>query len=263
MEKIPHWSGTGELTVARSAGGVMATLHPYDNLSRGEVAPWPPPEIIQKLYASERWRGATDEDDRAVRTALGHYCDLQSINSEDAITWSFFGPLVYAPPEVRTQFAHKLMQLVREKPGAEPASIWLWRRVPHPEKPGSTGGPEIDVGIHVGDLVVLGEAKWNSAVGRGQGVEKNRSQLDLRRAYCAGLGLKALSEVRRWIILGIGRTANILDEYDGKSPQDEVLVHNLSWTQLLDAVEPVRRAELRAYLEWKTHYCTARPSPRK
>ena len=87
MKKIEHWIGTTTIDVAESAGGVLATLDPLANLVRAGVPFWPAPELIQKLYASGRWRGKTEEDDREVRRCLGHYCDLQSLNSEDAITW--------------------------------------------------------------------------------------------------------------------------------------------------------------------------------
>ena len=95
MKTIEHWDGVSALSVAESAGGVLATLDPLSNVIRAGVRPWPAPELIQKLYASERWRGRTDDDTRAVAATLGHYTDLQSLNSEDAVTWSFFGPMIH------------------------------------------------------------------------------------------------------------------------------------------------------------------------
>ena len=95
MKQIPDWAAAATVTVAESAGGVLATIDPFANLLRAGVSPWPPSELLQKLYGSDRWRGKTEEDDRLARAALGHYSDLQSLNSEDAITWSFFGPLIY------------------------------------------------------------------------------------------------------------------------------------------------------------------------
>ena len=169
MKQIEHWSGRGTIDVAQSAGGVLATVDPLANLVRGSVSPWPTPELFQKLYASDRWHGKTDEDDQASRACLGHYCDLQSLNSEDAITWSFFGGLIYGRAEWRTAFASCLMEELNFPPPRDLA-IWLWRRVPHPEKPSAPGGPEIDFGILTECCLVLGEAKWNSPVAIGQGV---------------------------------------------------------------------------------------------
>ena len=114
MKQIKDWTGSKTVEVAESAGGVLATLDPLANLVRSSLQLWPLPELIQKFYASDRWRGKTEEDDRAVRRCLGHYCDLQSLNSEDAITWSFFGPLIYGPASWRgarasqTSFNHHL-----------------------------------------------------------------------------------------------------------------------------------------------------------
>jgi len=43
-----------KVEVAESAGGVRATLDPSANLVRTGLQLWPVPELIQKLYASER-----------------------------------------------------------------------------------------------------------------------------------------------------------------------------------------------------------------
>lgn len=256
MKTIPHWTGSGELVVAESKSGVLVTQHPFDNLVRGAVTPWPPPEIVQKLY-SGRWRGATRADDRAATKALEHYCALQSLNSEDAITWSFFGPLSYASDEERRQFASKLLARLGESVPPGPATVWLWRRVPHPEKTASTGGPEIDFGVQMGATVVLGEAKWNSSLGRGQGVGKDKTQLDLRQAYCAGLGLRALSDVNRWIILGVSRTADPL--LSGDQRDKRIGVSNITWRELAELYPPQKRDELLAYLQWKERYSSVIP----
>lgn len=108
MKSIEHWSGEGSIEVAENVGGVLATVDPFANLIRGGVSPWPPPELLQKLHASERWRGKTLEDDRRVREYLGYYCDLQSLNSEDALTWSVFGPLIHGPAPRRLEFVRSL-----------------------------------------------------------------------------------------------------------------------------------------------------------
>lgn len=44
-------------------------------------------------------------DERRFATAtLGFYSDLQSIHSEDAITWSVFGPVIHAAATMREAF---------------------------------------------------------------------------------------------------------------------------------------------------------------
>ncbi len=94
---------------------------------------------------------------------LGFYSDLQSLHSEDAVTWSFFGPLVYAAPSVRSAFVKELLILIDVQGSSLNALVWLWRRIPHPDDL-VPGGPEIDFGIQTDDVFLLGEAKWRSSV---------------------------------------------------------------------------------------------------
>lgn len=45
---IANWKGEPVQVVA-SKGGVLAALSPFDNLIKGGVEPWPPPEIVQRF----------------------------------------------------------------------------------------------------------------------------------------------------------------------------------------------------------------------
>lgn len=150
--------------------------------------------------------GRTPNDDRLARERLGYYCDLQSLNSEDAVTWSFFGTLAYMPIDDRRRVCAGLFERLDLPVPTGDVFVWLWRRLPHPEKLDSNGGPEIDFGLMSADTLILGEAKWNSAVGSGQGVAKNRTQLDLRLAYCEELAPRLLPAVKHRVVLGVGRT---------------------------------------------------------
>jgi hypothetical protein len=259
MREIEHWSEPRTVLVAESVKGTLATVDPGRNLLRGNVLPWPAPELLQKLYASHLWQGKTREDDRQARIYLGHYSDVQSLNSEDAITWSFFGPLIYGPAVWREHFVAALfLKIGLPKPNA--VAMWLWRRIPHPEKPSSIGGPEIDFGIQTDTAVVFGEAKWNSGLGKNQGLNKDRSQFDLRLNYCAGLGRKALPGIQHWAILGVGRSANVLD---CTNPQPlPVRVQNLSWSDLLTFMPSGLQPELSQYLAWKDKYSSKRRAPK-
>lgn len=253
MRTIEHWIRAERIAVAESAGGVLATCNPLDNVIQAGVTPWPAPELLQKLYASERWRGRTPEDTQVVNDYLGHYTDLQSLNSEDAITWSFFGPLIYGPEGWRQRFGTALMDRLG-LPAPRDTAIWLWRRVPHPEKPASTGGPEIDFGVQTDSTVILGEAKWNSKIGGGQGVHRNRTQAELRMSFCQGIGARAMPFVRHWVVLGVGREADVLDG----AASSVCCMRNLSWAELAGLMPDDLRPELRAYLGWKTKYSSAR-----
>lgn len=102
--------------------------------------------------------GAFEGDQLATATAgLGVYSNLQSLHSEDAVTWSYFGPLAVEPPEARADFlTWLLLQLGLDNwTGSERASIDLWRRVPHPDK-SLPGGPELDFVIDGDRCVVFG-----------------------------------------------------------------------------------------------------------
>lgn len=258
MRRIAQWNGHGVIEVAESAGGVLATVDPFAGLYRPPSVPWPPPEVLQKLYASDRWRGKTSADDLSARSRLGYYCDLQSLNSEDAITWTFFGPLVYGPETDRLHFATRLFAWLDLPRPRQRVTLWLWRRVPHPEKPTSSGGPEIDVGLQTESTLVLAEAKWNSSLGIGQGVEKNRTQLDLRKSFCSGLGAKGCAAVDRWIVLGIGRTGDVLESESG----GPLRIANRTWREMLQFMPPEQVDLLTRYLDWKERYSSARAGRR-
>jgi hypothetical protein len=166
MREIQHWNQASVLRVAESKGGVLVTTHPDHNLTKA-VTPWPTPELLQKYYASSRFEGRTSEDTSAAKSGLGHYSDLQSLNSEDAVTWSFFGGLTYAPAADRLAVFNRVLESVNATLVDDPPICWLWRRLPHPEKPESSGGPEIDFAFLSKSTLVLGEAKWNSGLGTG------------------------------------------------------------------------------------------------
>jgi hypothetical protein len=251
LHNIEHWSGEGSIAVAESKSGVLVTINPHDNLVTTGVAPWPTPEILQKLYASDRFKGKTPEDDAAARETLGHFSNLQSLNSEDAVTWSVIGPVMYGPPALKQHFADRLLTRL-DLPTSSSVALWLWRRIPHPEKPASIGGPEIDFGLLTDRCAVFGEAKWNSGLGRGQGVKGDRSQLDLRAAYCARMGTKTIPGIQHWAVLGVGRSADVFSA-SGQLPIgcEAVGRHNLTWQEIVNCLPTELTTEVRQYLHWK------------
>jgi hypothetical protein len=91
-ETIQDWNGR-EIPVDRSPGGVLLFCNVDDALMPTERAYWPPPQVVMKLGSAQH--GA--KLPYSVRAKLGHYSALQSINSEDAITWNFFGGLINRP----------------------------------------------------------------------------------------------------------------------------------------------------------------------
>lgn len=252
MREIPHWTDGKTIRVAESKSGVLVTVHPDDNLV-ASVKPWPTPELLQKCYASSRFVGKTLEDAEAAESGLGHYCDLQSLNSEDAVTWSFFGNLAYAPDTERLGVFNRILESIGCETVGDAPNCWLWRRISHPEKPESSGGPEIDFAFLSESTLLLGEAKWNSGLGQGQGVDGNRSQLYLRAKYCDGQAAKALPSVRNFVILGVGRSGAVFDGSDATLTTG-ASVNQLSWEQVRECFSGRTAAELNNYLAWKVQY---------
>ena len=251
---IESWQSGINLTLAESRGGVRVTSHPLENMVQYANLPSSTPELLQKFHASHLFQGRNPEDDRHARDGLGYYCDLQSLNSEDAVTWSFFGTLAYMSAEIRHRICVALFNRLDLPAPEGNVLIWLWRRIPHPEKPQSSGGPEIDFGLLSAESLVLGEAKWKSPVGTGQGINKNRSQLDLRLAYCEQLAPKALPSVHNRVVLGVGRQRDV---FPTETRYNFATVQNLSWYEIATLYPTALAAEFERYLAWRAKYAKA------
>jgi len=247
MESILNWKGS-LIKATRSKGGVLVVINPFNNLVLTGIPLWPPPEIIQKLYESRQIRAFKEID--AVTQTLGYYTDLQSIHSEDAITWSVFGTMAYADKDIRCAYATSLLELLKipHAPVNE-ANFWIWRRVPHPQTRVS-GGPEIDFGIQTKDSVILGEAKWLGKVGKGQGIGKDQTQLDLRIKFLKDYGRQIFPEVSNYVILALSLRGGML--VDGQ--QDFLFLRDLVWKSVCVLRSHHLSDELQKYLDWKEKY---------
>lgn len=250
-EIVPDWNGR-DVRIVRSNGGVKATVDLFDNVLRGDIHPWPPPEIVQKCYGSDTHRFFSTESAAAASERLTYYSALQSLHSEDAVTWSVFGPVIYASDTVQASYARDLCQTLGMSPPSEgSAQWWLWRRIPHPDKPVS-GGPEIDVGLAIGDVVILGEAKWGSGLGKGQGILRDKDQVTLRREWCEQVAARELfQDARRFVVLGISRTGDMLADRKSECRDAAVAYHDITWDTLASLPSHPVGDELRRYLAWK------------
>jgi hypothetical protein len=253
MQSIRNWRGN-DIEVASSGGGVLAVLNPWDNVVRAGVTPWPPPELIQKVYQSRHVGAYTGDNTAAVIRELGYYSDLQSLHSEDALTWSFFGPIAYAPPDTRARFVASLLRLVRvPQPPGEPATVWLWRRVPHPDTL-VPGGPEMDFGIQTPTVFLLGEAKWKNKVAVRQGVARDKSQLTLRHEFCEKYGRRLLPGCRQFVVLGVSRHGGMVPEVEAEAEGVTLCTRDTTWGALAGLDEHPAAAELRDHLGWKARH---------
>jgi hypothetical protein len=235
-----------EIQICRSNGGVIATTHPMDNLIRPEHIIWPPPEIIQKLYKSRQERAFERPDDRKRATSgLGFYCDLQSLHSEDAITWSVFGTLRYAPREEREKWAKNFFEIIGLcKAVPDNPEISLWRRTPHPDNL-SPGGPEIDFLISTSNAIVLGEAKWLSGIGAKQGKTKDNDQIQIRQ--------KLLKEYGHIFFPGKAIQAIVVVSLFVTSKKAD-LVFPATWEKICKLVSHPNTAEVLRYFIWKKEH---------
>jgi hypothetical protein len=111
MATVQNWHDES-IEVARSSGGVLAAVDPWHNVIRTGVRPWPAPELIQKVCQSRQVRAFSGDQHQLATATLGFYSDLQSIHSEDAITWSVFGPVIYATATVREAFVSDLLNVI-------------------------------------------------------------------------------------------------------------------------------------------------------
>jgi len=234
--QIKNWNNA-DIEIVESNGGVKATLNPYDNLIKTNISPWPPTEILQKLYQSNHQNSFKNSIDRY----LGYYTDIQSLNSEDAMTWSYFGTLSYAETNIKVEFLSKLLKLLKLNVDCsiKDVNISLWRRIPHPDTLVS-GGPEIDFIIQSEKVLLLGEAKWLSGISINQGKKKDKDQIELRDDF--------LKKYSRRIFPDLD-TSNVLCLSFNPSNHQSAL--NLTWHDLIYAKIHPLSDELIRYYEWK------------
>jgi hypothetical protein len=249
MPSVENWNGT-EIDVATTSGGTLLVCNPFDALMRPIAGPWPSPALVMQLGEGEPGRYPFTEELRAqVSTPLGHYCEMQSLNSEDAITWSFFGTLMAGPADRRAHFLNWLcdrlgMPWIANTCGA----IDLWRRIPHPYYPG-TDGPELDAVLDGDDCVAFVEAKWLSKEGTGRGPDGGRvGQMHLRQRFFERWG-NALYGDRGKLVLSVGLAGNLVPD---QAPDEHgIAVRSMTWTALADYPAHPNGDEFARYLAWK------------
>jgi len=246
---MKDWNGR-EIRCAYSEGGVIVVAHPFDNLISTGCCPWPTPEVLQKLYRSPQAR-AFSQDQLAVCTSgLGYYCDLQSLHSEDAITWSVFGT---AARSLRAQRAAWLAEFLTMlgMPGVqtEDAEIFLWRRIAHPDTLGP-GGPEIDVGISTTNALILIEAKWPSGVGAAQGKKKDKDQIQLRGEFLKKYAPRLFPNRSQLAVVGIGLSR---DAFADTTPEG-VAFRSATWEAVCSLATHPLAEEVRRYSAWKMEH---------
>jgi hypothetical protein len=249
---VVDWRGK-EIELVESSGGVFAFVNPWEGVVRGSVEPWPPPELVQKLYQSNHSKAFAGAPNTSVTSYLGYYSDLQSMHSEDAVTWSLFGPIAYASADVRARFTTELLDLLGVPQAVGNARIWLWRRLHHPDTRVS-GGPEIDFAIQTAETLILGESKWRSGLGGKQGAKRDKDQIQLRVEYCIKYGTEVFPQVRQFIVLAVSRGSNVLTDVHRALGRAKVMICETTWDKLGGLSANPFAEEFRAQLAWRTKY---------
>jgi hypothetical protein len=241
VETLKDWNGK-DIRIARSKGGKISVCDYEDNLIIPPHSVWPHPDIVKKLYKSEHSKDFDPPALSELSEKLGFYCDLQSLRSEDAITWSIFGALHYFPKETKVQFVNSLLKAVDEKPQVDDCFIQLWTRIAHPDTLVS-GGPELDFQIVCEKLVIFGEAKWTSKVAENQGKEKNKDQLQLRREFQQKYGKRIFHKANKLLILVVGL-----------SQQHKPTYPHITWEEICDKTKHPLGREIKRYYLWKKQH---------
>lgn len=247
LQQIENWNGR-PIDAIQTRGGVWAFPDYSDGVIRFPACCWPPPEIVQKLFRSDKHIYFHPEDQTLITSKLGYYVDLQSAHSEDSMVWSYFGVLSRAAPDLRIRWAKWFLQLCGCEQDARQCEVTLWRRVPHPDNL-AAGGPEIDAVIQTEDTLILVEAKWRSAESRWQGVDGHSGQLELRRRFLANYGRNVYHDRKLVVAVVLLEGLSTPNKFD----QDASDTVCLLWRSL--AACPVHPAgdEFLRYYNWKRH----------
>jgi len=247
--EMKDWNGK-DIQIARSKGGVIVVSNPLDNLISTGINPWPTPEILQKLYQSRQVRAFEGEQLELAKAGIGYYCDLQSLHSEDAITWSVFGTVSHSSEEIRKRWTDTFLSL-SNLPDilSRGADIFLWRRIPHPDTLVS-GGPEIDFGIITENALILGEAKWQSNVASSQGKNKNKDQIMLRGEFLLKYARRIFPKLSHHIVIGVG----LSKESFRSTVPDGVLFRSVAWEAVCGLNSHPLSDEVQRYFQWKKEH---------
>ena len=240
-EILTDWNGK-EIAIARSKGGKISVCNYEDNLIIPSRTVWPHPDITKKLYKSNHSKDFEPSSHCALEAKLGFYCDLQSLRSEDAITWSIFGTLNYFSKSLQVQSVNSMLEAIGEEPNVNNCLIQLWTRIAHPDTLVS-GGPELDFQIVGDNVVIFGECKWTAKVAENQGKQKNKNQLQLRKEYLEKYGKQTFPNVSRQLVIVVGLT----------KPQNPICP-TITWEEICNNTQHPLKQEISRYYHWKKKF---------
>ena len=205
---------------------------------------------VRSYVARPSW--FSDQDAMALSSELGRISKFQSLRSEDALTWSWFGTLSTKNAKTRIASIQWLFSRIELNAVASPELvITQWPRVPHPNTP-SRMGPEVDAVIDDPAALIYVEAKWDAGIGTGKGQKEGQldDQIVLRRRALRANYKYPDSRLR--IVLGISRVVPSTDVYlEADPPEPPVLISWLTWQDLAECPAHPYAEEFERYLTWR------------
>lgn len=256
METVEDWNGN-ELGVCHS----RASAVPYvTSWRRNVIAPpggqWPAWLEKQVTGYTARADWFDDADAQVLSAELGRISKFQSLNSEDAVTWSWFGTLALAEPKERAAALQWLLNKVGLAAEVTPeAMIDQWSRVHHPNVPESPRGPEIDARVSDTNLLMYVEAKWHAELGSGRGAQEGKrdDQVVLRRESITHDPALAEHPGQR-LVLGVSNHRQDVSAYARgaeASAGRQIEVRWMTWQDLTQCGAHPHADEFKRYLDWK------------
>jgi hypothetical protein len=217
-----------------------AVVDIYDNILIPELFNNPPVELISKLYQSNHLKDYDSKYHDILTKQLGFYCDLQSIKSEDAIVFSYFGYIKNQRHYFQKVWYDSFIKFLFGEANKDYLpSIDLWKRVPHPDTL-VPGGPEIDVFIVGTKYYFLIECKWDSPIDSKQGKSGDKDQLQLRKEWIEKIGSKVYPNKTGHVLL-----------VDREKKSDVGLT--ITWDELSE-LSTTHKTLFKQYLEWKKSF---------
>ena len=258
METITDWNGQS-LEIRRSRGSGVPYVTSWEcNVIRPGSGEWPAWLLKQVRGYVARRSWFDDEDAAALAAELGSISKFQSLRSEDAITWSWFGTLAVADDQARVRTVQWLYdRLGLNASASEEVRIDQWLRVVHPNALSSPNGPEIDARIDDPRVALIYvESKWGAQLGSGKGAVEGTldDQVVLRRGSLRRDPALAGDPDRPYVVLGVSDRPPDLGPYaesGGAEGVRPVSVSWITWDDLAACEVHPHAHEFARYLAWK------------
>jgi len=264
--EMRNWKGRN-IQVTRSGeqlNGRMAVVDLKDNLVAGAIPEFIPFPLLQKLVRSVHEADYFGAARTAVTNRLGFYTDLQSLASEDATTFSYFGPIWFKGSTEVARFTDWLMRDLELPLGkTATANLDFWRRIPHAQTAGRNGS-EFDWAVQSANLLLLSENEFCGTQASNLGINCDLTQVQMLREYVIKCGAAVHPNVERFVILYVtscGRAPRVVEE-DVPIGRAWLHIRNVTWQHLSSYTGHPLGTEFGDYYDWRcAHAELSVPTP--